>query len=121
VVGTHPVSFKVNAEPHSLPASRAVLLGLVLNELMTNAIKYAFPDDRAGTVWVGFRREEAHYVLNIEDDGVGYDLAAAPKGTGLGRRITRSLARQLGGQLEVAPREGGGTVCRLAIPAAASV
>lgn len=115
-IGMRPVAFKVRAEAHWVPASRAVLLGLILNELMTNAVKYAFPNDRPGTVWVDFHREDDHYLLCIEDDGVGMDPAAAPQGTGLGGRIVRALAGQLGGRLEITPRPGGGTVCRLTVP-----
>ncbi len=118
LVGTRPISFKVDVESYSLAASRAVLLGLVLNELVTNAVKYAFPDGRDGTVSVTFRRRDDHDVLLVEDDGEGHDPAASPKGTGLGRRITQSLAGQLGGRLEFGPREGGGTVCTMISPAA---
>lgn len=80
--------------------ARAVPVGLITNELVTNALKYAFPDDRAGTVCIRFWREGEEFVLAVEDDGIGLpDTDAAPKGTGLGRRLIRALAAQLGGRL----------------------
>ena len=115
-IGIQAVSFRAEAESHLLPAHRTVLLGLILNELMTNAVKYAFPDDRPGTVAVTFRRVGEDYRLEVEDDGIGHDPTAAPKGTGLGRRITQGLAAQMGGRLEIGPRAGGGTSCRLTVP-----
>jgi two-component sensor histidine kinase len=118
VVGIQPLAFRTNIEAHELPATKAVLLGLILNELMTNAVKYAFPNDRAGTIWVVFHRQGDDYVLRVEDDGVGINPAEAPQGTGLGGRIVRSLASQLGGQLDISPRAGGGTACSLTAPVA---
>lgn len=111
------VSFRVEAEAHPLPATRAVSLGLILHELLTNTMKYAFPDNRGGSVGVIFRQEGDQYRLLVEDDGVGYDTKASPKGTGLGRRIIGGLAAQMGGQLDIVPRSGGGTICSLRVPA----
>jgi two-component sensor histidine kinase len=78
-------------------------LGLIINELVLNVLKYAFPDDMEGKVQIRFGRVEDDYVLSVEDDGVGFDPAAPPRGTGIGTQIVRSLTAQLGGQLELAP------------------
>jgi hypothetical protein len=66
-----PVALVAEAEAHPLDAERAVPLGLVLNEAVTNALKYAFPGERAGTVRVRFAREGAEFALTVADDGVG--------------------------------------------------
>jgi two-component sensor histidine kinase len=90
----------------------------VATELVANALKYAFPEERAGTVSVGFQREGEGFALTVTDDGVGFDPAAAPKGTGLGGKLVRALVAQLGGRVEV--RSGGaqgGTVCTIRFPA----
>ena len=108
-VGLRPISLVGQAEAHRLSMARAVPVGMVVNELVGNALKYAFPDEMAGEVVVGFRREGEHFVLTIADNGVGCDPAAPPKGTGLGTRISKALSAQLGGQLQVGPAAPLGT------------
>jgi two-component sensor histidine kinase len=126
--GLRPVALVVEAEAHPLDAERAVQLGLVLNEAVTNALKYAFPEDRAGTVRVRFAREGDAFVLTVADDGIGLPVegelraappAAQPRGSGLGTRLLRALAAQLRGTFSRGPAAcGGGTVAALRFPAA---
>lgn len=124
-----PIALIATAESHILDSERAVHLGLALNELVTNALKYAFPDNGAGTVRVRFAREGHDFVLSVSDDGIGIaaDEASArasvktrlSKSTGLGTRLLQGLAAQLRGTLS---REGGengaGTSAELRFPAA---
>jgi two-component sensor histidine kinase len=112
-----PIAFEVASEAHALPRDQAVPLGLIATELIVNAMKYAFPDDRAGTIQVRFRQEGGHFILTIADDGVGFDPAATPQGTGLGRQLVQALAGQLGGQIEIRRRgPDGGTLCTFRFP-----
>jgi PAS domain S-box-containing protein len=87
------------------PIDRAVPLALVVSELVTNAVKYAFPDRRAGTIRVSFRREEAEggaLVVSVEDDGVGLPEGFEPATSrGIGMRVVATLVRQLRARLEV--------------------
>jgi two-component system, sensor histidine kinase PdtaS len=106
-VGMRPLTLCAVAESHVLPMAQAVPIGLIINELVTNALKYAFPEEAEGTITIGLRREGSDFVVLVEDDGVGFDPAAPPHGSGLGTRISRSLARQLGGHLEAAPAAPG--------------
>jgi two-component sensor histidine kinase len=116
--GQRPVALDVRAEPHRLALAHARPLGLVLNELVVNALKYAFPEDRPGTVSIAFRSSDGDYVLSVLDDGVGIDPAAPPQGTGLGRRMVRALTSQIGGSFEVRPgKDGIGTECIVRWPA----
>ncbi|KQP77798.1 MULTISPECIES: histidine kinase dimerization/phosphoacceptor domain -containing protein [unclassified Methylobacterium] len=90
----------------NIPADLAIPLGLFVNELVTNAIKYAYPDGE-GEIRVEARPDAAGtLILAVEDDGAGlpegFDPAAA-RSASLGMRIVNSLARQLGGTLAVAP------------------
>jgi two-component sensor histidine kinase len=89
-----PIVVNVEATELYLPSEQAVPLGLIVNELVTNALKHAFPDDRPGTVQVtlSFGPE---VVLLVRDDGVGCSL---PK-EGIGTRLTRLLAQQLGASI----------------------
>ncbi|WP_372622351.1 sensor histidine kinase [Falsiroseomonas sp.] len=121
--GLRPVRLLAEAEPHPLSAERAVPLGLVLNETVTNALKYAFPEDRPGTVQVRFARDGEEFVLVVTDDGIGVppegELEGAPpaspsRDAGLGTRLLRSLAAQLRGRFARRPGpDGAGTVVEL--------
>ena len=111
--GLRPVAIIAEADPAPLSTERAVHLGLVINELVTNAFKYAFPGDAAGSIAVRLRREPAGFVLTIEDDGAGISAEAA---AGLGTRLLRALAAQLRGTIERGPAEGGGTKATLRFP-----
>jgi two-component sensor histidine kinase len=119
-----PVALIVEAEPHLLPTERSVQLGLVLNETVTNALKYAFPEGRAGTVWVRFVREGEDFVLIVSDDGIGLPQEGElterrpRRGSGLGTRLLAALAAQLRGTFTRRAGEGGiGTVAELRFPA----
>lgn len=116
--GLRPVTLTLSAEEHPLPLTRAGDLGLVVNELVTNALKHAFPGERDGVVRVSFRREDAVYKLTVSDNGVG--VGSGPQqpgsGTGLGSRLLRALAAQLGGRLDVMSGDVGGTVATLQFP-----
>ncbi len=96
-----PVALEVDAESHLLSQERAVPVGLIINELLTNAFKYAFPDQMAGRVQVQFVREGDAYRLRVTDDGVGMAVERSPAGTGLGQRLVAAMATQLGGTLEI--------------------
>ncbi len=106
-VDLRPIALMVQAEDHPLPMARAVPVGLTVNELVTNALKYAFPGEMEGRVRIEFRRDEPDYLLLVEDNGIGFDMAAKPRGSGLGTRISRALAGQLGGSLEASPASPG--------------
>jgi two-component sensor histidine kinase len=115
-----PIGLFVEAENHLLPLDRVGAVGLVANELITNALKHAFPDDRSGNITVRFCRKEPDFLLTVADDGVG--LPSAPQGEpqprrgGLGQRLTRALAAQLGGRIEVARNEPAGMAYILRFP-----
>ena len=81
-----------------VPHERAVPLGLIVNELVTNALKYAFPDGRSGAVAVNFEVDpsgEGH--LRVCDDGVGMGV---PRPGSSGAELVRRLVQQVGGQLD---------------------
>jgi two-component system, sensor histidine kinase PdtaS len=103
-IGERPVAILVKAESHPIAQGRAVAIGLIVNELVTNAIKHAFPDGRAGGVEVDFRRQNGEFCLTVADDGVGAKPESAP---GSGRGLIGMLTRQLRGHLEAAPTANG--------------
>lgn len=104
-----PVAMRVQADDLALPANQAVPLGLITNELVTNSIKYAFPDGREGVVTVTLRARGSGIELVVEDDGVGCPPGASE---GLGTKVTRLLAKQMGG---TARREQSQNGCRTTV------
>jgi PAS domain S-box-containing protein len=106
-------------EPIRLDIDHAVPCGLILNELMSNAIKHAFPAGRGGTVHLAMRRHgDGACLLSVADDGAGLPPGLDPATPGsLGLRLIRTLARQLDGQIEWLPAHPGkdppGTEARL--------
>jgi two-component sensor histidine kinase len=101
--------------PARLQTDRAVSLGVIVNELVSNACKYAYPGDGAGEVRIRLEREGADLVLSVEDDGPGFDPAAPATGTGLGGRIITAMAANLKTRLAYEP--GPGTRAVMRIPA----
>jgi two-component sensor histidine kinase len=95
--GVRPVAVRVVAEPIYLPTDRAVAIGIIVNELVTNAFKYAFPDDRAGAVTISLGRNAQGVELRVADNGVGYQLSETG---GLGSRLVRLFAQQFGGTVD---------------------
>jgi two-component sensor histidine kinase len=106
LIGLRPISMQVAVERHLLSQDRAVAVGLIINELLTNALKHAFPDDRHGHVRVSFERVGDKFVLRVSDNGVGIAPHTGAKGSGLGQRLVRSMADQIGGTLDIKPDEG---------------
>jgi two-component sensor histidine kinase len=90
-----PIAVKVEVDHVHLRTEQAVPLGLIANELVTNALKHAFPDDRSGTIRVSLKRGSS-LDLVVEDNGVGCPFHKTER---LGSRLTRLLAEQLGAKL----------------------
>jgi PAS domain S-box-containing protein len=102
-VDTSRVSLQLDLGALELPLHQAVPCGLVLNELLTNSVKHAFPEGRSGRILVALHCEDGDRVtLLVADDGAGmpdgFDLKESRS---LGLKIVDILARQLGGTLHV--------------------
>jgi two-component sensor histidine kinase len=118
-----PVGLFVEAEQHMMSVNRAGAVGLIVNELVTNAIKHAFPGDREGAVRVTLRRSGSDYLLVVADDGIGISpklpetrSGGAGQSGGMGRRLVRALAAQLGGRIETSQAEPSGTIYTVRFP-----
>lgn len=106
------ITLEVVSEPEMLSLDAAISLGMVVNELVTNAVKYAYPDGAHGDIFVGFARDEDGLVLSVRDRGPGLPEDAVSAG-GLGMRLVRSLLDQLGGELSVSAEHGAWFKIRL--------
>jgi len=99
-----------------MPFTQAVTIGMVTNELVTNARKYAFPDCRHGTIKVQITCFGDWCCLMVADDGVG-QCQQVSDSSGLGQRLIQSMAQQLGGNFTADVRDSGRT-CTLRFPLA---
>jgi PAS domain S-box-containing protein len=102
-VDSDRVTLSIDAVEVLLPINAAIPCGLVVNELISNALKHAFRDGRTGTISIGLALEpDGRAVLSVSDDGVGMprglDLAQT---TTLGLQLVALLTDQLGGELEI--------------------
>jgi two-component sensor histidine kinase len=87
-----------------------VSVGLIVNELVRNAIKYAFPGESPGMIDVTISRNGANVHLSVADNGVGTNAAQPVGGSGMGQRLVASFAQQLGGRVEVQTGKGRSVV-----------
>ncbi|MFN3473430.1 MAG: sensor histidine kinase [Blastomonas sp.] len=95
------LTLTTRVDPVSIDGDVSVSMGLVVTELVINALKHAFPDGRKGHVVVGFAASGGDWTLSVSDDGIG--MAGHPEDAqaGLGTRIIQALAKQLGAEISV--------------------
>jgi two-component sensor histidine kinase len=119
------VKVLVDVRDDYLNMEQAVPCCLIVNELLSNVFKYAFPGGRTGTVNVALDRDKPargnrtnrRYILSVSDNGVGLPPSIDPKNTGsMGLQIVRSLTGQLEGTLELNRQPG--TAFRILFPSA---
>ncbi len=94
------------AEPIEIDPDRAVAIGIIVNELVMNAVKYAYPDG-AGPIHVELKARGDDLELSIADDGVGLNAKADPSSTGMGQHIVTAMASKLEADVERDPNHGG--------------
>jgi two-component sensor histidine kinase len=102
-----PLSIVVTVDDSKVAAGVSVSLGLIVTELVINAIKHAFPDDRRGKIEVGYRSQGQNWTLSVSDDGVGMPTGKNAGKPGLGTGIVEALGKQLGGRIQVADASPG--------------
>ena len=106
------------AEPIRVPTDQAVPIGLLVNELVTNALKYAYPDGVEGEIRVALSALDASRMrLEVADDGVGLPVGFDPAraANSLSMRLIATLTRQLNADLAIDPN-GSGTRFSISVP-----
>lgn len=118
LLGVRAISLTFEIAPLDVPSGEAVAVGLIVNEMLTNAVKYAYPDGVTGKIRLTIGWADAHTLeVRVRDDGTGFD---PQEGTaGLGRKLIRSLTAQLEGTYECLSG-GKGTECVVRFPSKAS-
>lgn len=118
-VDSSVVTLQMAVEAVSLDLEKAIPCGLVINELVTNCLKHAFPEGRPGQINIQVRRDDCHVVLVVGDDGVGFPKELNwQNATSLGLRlITFLTTHDLGGGVEL--DQANGTEFKITFPAPA--
>jgi two-component sensor histidine kinase len=106
--GRDNIQFSLDLERVDVAASKAAPLALVINELVSNAMLHAFPDGRAGRIFVGITRIDEAFRIEITDDGVG--MTASTRSSGFGLTIVQLLCQQLKAKCETTDAAPGARV-----------
>ncbi len=100
------VKIECAMEELDLDVDTAVPIGLIVNELLTNALKYAFPEGVKGKINISLIKENDDLQLKVSDNGIGKTEGAKPKGTGFGTQLISLLTKQLNGTISEEYKNG---------------
>jgi anti-sigma regulatory factor (Ser/Thr protein kinase) len=101
------LSLEVTVDNSITTANTSVSLGLIMTELVINALKHAFPGNRRGRILVDYRSHGPNWTLSVNDDGVGMSNGPENARAGLGTTIVEALSKQLGAEIKVADAHTG--------------
>ncbi len=103
-----PITFQLDMDAIELDVTQAVPLGLIINEAITNALKYAFPNGRSGMITISLhQKKKGTYQLIIADNGVGLPTGYVPeRSRSLGMTLMHGFSEQLGGVLQISNNPG---------------
>lgn len=107
LIGDERVAALIVTGEGVVSSRKSVSLGLIVTELVINALKYAFPDGRVGRIEIDYQARGPNWTLSVKDDGVGMPADPRPVRSGLGTSIVRALARQLGATVAMTPAAPG--------------
>nr|MBS0021403.1 HAMP domain-containing protein [Gammaproteobacteria bacterium] len=106
-VESHRITLRIAVDAIRLNIDEAIPCGLLINELVSNAIKHAFPGGQRGTISITFKSVQRQHVLSVHDNGSGPANAAVfSEGQSLGLQLVRALVKQLHGELHLEVEEG---------------
>lgn len=109
------VDIGIDCEEVDIEPDKMMPLGLIVTELLTNAIKYAYPNGGPGQIRIGFSREAAAYVLRLSDDGAGLPASVDLTNPGsMGLELVGGLVQQIGADMDV--DVSGGTRFEVRVP-----
>jgi two-component sensor histidine kinase len=106
-INTNVIQLKINSDDVLLGVDTAIPCGLILNELVSNALKHAFPDGKEGEVRIELRADEGQLTLVVSDNGVGFPQDLDFRDTGsLGLQLVNTLVEQIEGTIELDRNDG---------------
>jgi len=114
-LSSRDIDLKIDVEDILLGVDTAIPCGVIVNELVSNSLKHAFPGDRSGEIAISFREVAGQYTMIFKDDGIGLpeDLDIS-RPSSLGLTIVNALTGQLGGTIDLG--HSGGCEVRITFP-----
>ena len=101
VIDTSLIKLNIDVNDVQLDINTSIPLGLIVNELITNSLKHAFPQDLCGEINVKFHKQDKKYLLEVDDDGTGFPKDINYNNTdSLGLKLVTSLTEQIDGEIE---------------------
>jgi chemotaxis protein methyltransferase CheR len=109
---SRPISLKVDADPGAATSREAVSMGLIVTELVMNALKHAFPGEKPGAaITVSYKVAGTDWKLTVSDNGIGKpDVSASDSKPGLGTSLVKALTRQLNAVSDTVSNSRGSAV-----------
>lgn len=105
------VTTRINIDDIQLDIDTAIPLGLILNELFTNSIKYALKDEPDEFIEITIKKQDStSFLFEYKDSGTGFNLSLPPKETGLGMKLIKSLIKQLQGEIKPTNQQINGMI-----------
>jgi two-component sensor histidine kinase len=104
------LSIQVKVDDSIVDADVSISLGLIVTELVINALKHAFPDERTGTIEIDYRSSGEDWTLSVADNGVGMRVGKDAPKAGLGTGIVEALVKNLGGEITMNNADPGTVV-----------
>ncbi|MCP4135979.1 MAG: PAS domain S-box protein [bacterium] len=105
------ITLTITLEPVKLPVKTAIVLGITTTELVTNSIKYAFPENRGGSIKISFKKTGTSATLTVHDNGIGlphgFDISSVQS---MGLTLVKALVSQLNGNIKIESDNGTHTV-----------
>lgn len=115
-VNSRKIALHIDIDTVMVNINTAIPLGLVINELISNVVKHAFPGDRSGEVFITAKEENGSVVITIKDTGIGFPEGFDWRHTNtLGLHLVSALIGQVQGSIDVV-KNGPGTTFRMVIP-----
>ncbi|MDP3876760.1 MAG: histidine kinase dimerization/phosphoacceptor domain -containing protein [Methylobacter sp.] len=110
------INLNIKIDNIFLDVDTAIPCGLIINELLSNALKHAFPDDRHGEISISFTQDQGEFILIIADNGIGFPPGLDFKNSSsLGLQLVATLTNQLMGRMTLDPADGSVFTLRFAI------
>ena len=106
-IRTGAIDLTMNIDPINLDVDTVIPLGLIVNELITNALKYAFPNNQQGSIHIGLKEKNDQLILEVKDDGIGFDASSIKEDSNsFGYKIIQAFKDKLDAELTIESDNG---------------
>jgi two-component sensor histidine kinase len=107
VIDQSRIKLKLDVEDAKIDINTSVPLGLIVNELVSNCMKHAFPNEMNGEINISFKKINNHFLLNVKDNGIGFPEGLDFENTdSLGLQLVNMLVNQIDGEIELKNENG---------------